>query len=60
MSLCGRFVNKCDVIESLYLEITNEKSRNIILTLTYKPPNGTVTEKNLKNTWIKYYQQITF
>ena len=50
MSLCGRFVNKCDVIESLYLEITNEKSRNVILTLTYKPPNGTVIEKNLKNT----------
>ena len=34
----------CDVIESLYLEITNEKSKNIILNLTYRPLNGAVKE----------------
>ena len=33
----------CDVIESLCLEI-NEKSKNIILNLTYRPPNGDVKE----------------
>ena len=34
----------CDAIESLYLEITNEKSKNIILNMTYRPPNGDVKE----------------
>ena len=34
----------CDVIESLCIEISNEKSKNIILNLTYRPPNGDVTE----------------
>ena len=34
----------CDAIESLCLEITNEKSKNIILNLTYRPPNGDVKE----------------
>ena len=29
----------CDAIESLCLEI-NEKSKSIILNLTYRPPNG--------------------
>ena len=49
----------CDAIESLCLEISNEKSKNIILNLTYKPPNGDVKEfeKHLNK---KYYQQITF
>ena len=32
----------CDAIVSLCLEITNEKSKNIILNLTYRPPNGDV------------------
>ena len=30
----------CDAIESLCLELTNKKSKNIILILTYRPPNG--------------------
>ena len=34
----------CGVTESLYLEITNKKSKNIILNLTYRPPNGDVRE----------------
>ena len=34
----------CDAIESLCLEITNEKSKNIILNLTYRPRNGDVKE----------------
>ena len=34
----------CDAIESLCLEITNEKSKNIILNLTYRQPNGDVKE----------------
>ena len=34
----------CDAIESLCIEITNEKSNNIILNLTYRPPNGDVRE----------------
>ena len=34
----------CDAIESLCLEITNEKSNNIILNLTYRPANGDVRE----------------
>ena len=33
----------CDVIESLFLEI-NQKSENIILNLTYRPPNVDVKE----------------
>ena len=33
-----------DAIESLCMEITNEKSKNMILNLTYKPPNGDVKE----------------
>ena len=39
-----------NAIESLCLEITNEKSENIILNLTYRPPNGDVKEleKTLK------------
>ena len=32
----------CDTIESLCLEITNEKSKNMILNLTYRPSNGDV------------------
>ena len=38
------FSINCDAIESLCLEITNEKSKNIILNLTYRPPNGVVKE----------------
>ena len=34
----------CDAIESLCLEIINEKSKNIILNLTYRPPNSEVKE----------------
>ena len=34
----------CDAIESLCLEITSEKLENIILNLTYRPPNGDVKE----------------
>ena len=34
----------CDAIESLCLETTNEKSKNIILDLTYRPPNGDAKE----------------
>ena len=34
----------CDAIESLCLEIANEKSKNITLNLTYRPPNGDVKE----------------
>ena len=34
----------CAAIESLCIEITNEKSNNIILNLTYRPPNGDVRE----------------
>ena len=34
----------CNAIESLCLEIANEKSKNIILNLTYRPPNGDVKE----------------
>ena len=34
----------CDAIESLCLEITNEKSKNIILDLKYRPRNGDVEE----------------
>ena len=34
----------CDAIESLCLEITNKKSKNIIINLTYKPLNGDVKE----------------
>ena len=34
----------CDPIESLCLETTNEKSRNIVLKLIYRPPNGDVKE----------------
>ena len=34
----------CDAAESLCLEIRNEKSKNIILNLTYRPPNGDVKE----------------
>ena len=34
----------CDATESLCLEITNEKSKNIILNLTYRLPNGDVKE----------------
>ena len=30
----------CDAIESLCLEIANKKSKNIILNLTYRSPNG--------------------
>ena len=41
----------CDVIESFCQEITNQKSKNIILNLTCKPPNDDV---------IKYYHQMTF
>ena len=33
-----------ETYESLCLEITNEKSKNIILNLTYRPPNGDVKE----------------
>ena len=33
---------KCDANESLCLQITNEKSKNITLNLTYRPPNGDV------------------
>ena len=33
-----------DTIESLCLEIANENSKNIILNLTYRPPNGDVKE----------------
>ena len=33
-----------DAIESFCLEITNETSKNIILNLTYRPPNGDVKE----------------
>ena len=41
----------CDVIESLSLEITNQKSKNIILNLTYRPPNSDIKEfeKHLNN-----------
>ena len=38
------FSINCDAIESLCLEITNEKLKNIILNLTYRPPNGDVKE----------------
>ena len=31
---------KSDTIECLYLEISNEKSKNIILSLNYRPPNS--------------------
>ena len=34
----------CDAIESLCLKITNEKSKNIILNLTYRPPNDDIKE----------------
>ena len=34
----------CDAIELLCLEIANEKSKNIILNLTYRPPNRDVKE----------------
>ena len=34
----------CDPIESLCLETTNEKSRNIFLKFIYRPPNGDVKE----------------
>ena len=34
----------CDAIESLCLEMTNEKSKNVILNLTYRLPNGGVNE----------------
>ena len=42
----------CDGIESLCLEITNEKLKNIIRNLTYKPPNGDGKEfeKHLQKT----------
>ena len=30
----------CDAIESLLLEVTNQKSKNLILNMTYWPPNG--------------------
>ena len=41
----------CDAIELSCLEITNEKSKNVILNLTYRPPNGDVKEfeKHLNN-----------
>ena len=34
----------CHVTESLCLEITNRKSKNVILNLTYRPLNGNVKE----------------
>ena len=34
----------CETIESLCLEITNKKLKNIILNLTYGPPSGDVKE----------------
>ena len=34
----------CDAIESSCLEITNEKSKNVIRNLTYRPPNSDVKE----------------
>ena len=34
----------CDAIESICLEITNGKSKNIMLNLTYTPPNGEIKE----------------
>ena len=42
----------CDAIESLCLEMTNEKSKNVILNLTYRLPNGGVNEfeKHLNKT----------
>ena len=62
--LKNRFVAKLDkdlsinsdAIESLCLGITNEKSKNIILNLTYRSPNGDVKEFEKQ---IKYYQQMT-
>ena len=42
------FSINCDAIESLCLEITNEKSKNSILYLTCRSQNGDV--KNLENT----------
>ena len=41
--VCDLSIN-CDSTESLCLEIRNEKSKNIILNLTYRPPNGDVKE----------------
>ena len=42
----------CDAIESLCLEMTNEKSKNVILNLTYRLPSGGVNEfeKHLNKT----------
>ena len=52
----------CDVIQSLYIEISSTKSKNIILNTIYRPPNGDMKQcetyfkdvfskngKNLKN-----------
>ena len=47
----------CDAIESLCLEIINEKSKNMTLNLTYGPTNGEVKEFEKQ---IKCYQQMTF
>ena len=42
----------CDAIESLCLEMTNEKSKNVILNKAYRLPNGGVKEfeKHLNKT----------
>ena len=34
----------CGTFETLRLERTNEKSKQVILSLTYRPPNGDVKE----------------
>ena len=43
-------------MESLCLEITNEKLKNIMLNLTYRPPNGEV--KDLKGPFEKRLNKI--
>ena len=40
-----------DTIKCLYLEISTKKTKNIILSLNYRPPNGDTTlfEKHMKS-----------
>ena len=48
----------CDVIESLFLEITNQKSKNMILNLTYRPPNVDVKEFEKRLNEILYTNDV--
>ena len=51
------FSINCGAVESFCLEMTNHKSKNILINLIYRPPNGDVKEFEKH---LKYYQQMRF